>query len=881
MAVLVLLSASAPARIVRIDLLLRPLHRCLRHGLILVCAGDLRHLLPLDMVLHADMHQQTDGVLLNGCAHLVEHLIAGQLILHLRVALRIGLRADALLQLCHVVDVIHPLLIDHTKQADALQLADCFLIRELRFLRLVELHRLFLELLLDSVLGLVSQSVARNFFQRNDRQKQLIEFCEVLVVQFSRLADRRVDRVLDDIRDHLVDGLAHGLPIQHAPSLRVDNLTLFIVHRIVVEQILADAKIIGFDLLLCRLDRSRQRLVRDLLSLRDAQAIEHADHPLRAEESHQIVLEGDEELGFARIALSSGTSAQLVVNTAGLMALCADNVQSACRSRLIVQLDIGASASHVGCDGYRAVPPGLRDNACLELMVFCIQNVVRNALFLQHPGNFLGSLDRDRADQHRLPLVVAGLDLGDDGGELLLLRLEDRVLMIDTDDRLVRRDLHDIHAVDLAELLLLGERSTRHTALLVKFIEEILERDGRKRLGLLLDLDMLLRLNRLVQSVGIPPPRHHTSREFIDDENLIVLDDIIVIPVHQIVGTQRQNDTVLDLQILRIREVRKMEELLHLGDALRREVHDLVLLVHQEVSGLLLLDAHDGVDLGQVLDILAALHLLCQNVAGFVDFGGFSALAGNDERRSRLIDQNTIHLVDDAVVELAENQLLFVDCHVVTQVIKSELIVRHIGDVTGIGRAPLVAVHLIQNHAAGQAHELIRLPHPFAVTLCQIVVDSDDHRAASFQSIEIGRQRRHKRFSFAGLHLGDSSLMKNDAADDLHLKRLHAERSAVALPHRRIGLRQNVVQRLPLLQPLPEFLGLAAEFLIRECGHLIAECEHLIHDRPDSLQLMITVCAENFVDNPCHAENSLPVADGTTAPYLRDVPEAAFPHISL
>jgi hypothetical protein len=64
----------------------------------------------------------------------------------------------------------------------------------------------------------------------------------------------------------------------------------------------------------------------------------------------------------------------------------------------------------------------------------------------------------------------------------------------------VGRDLDDVQAVDLDELLLLGLRRTGHAAELLVEAEVVLERDRRQRDVLLLDRDALLRLDRLVQA---------------------------------------------------------------------------------------------------------------------------------------------------------------------------------------------------------------------------------------------------------------------------------------------------------------------------------------------------------------------------------------------
>ena len=58
---------------------------------------------------------------------------------------------------------------------------------------------------------------------------------------------------------------------------------------------------------------------------------------------------------------------------------------------------------------------------------------------------------------------------------------------------------------------------------------------------------MLLSLNGLVKAVGITASRHDTPCEFIDNQNLVVLYHIILVPEHQIIGPERKDDIVLNL----------------------------------------------------------------------------------------------------------------------------------------------------------------------------------------------------------------------------------------------------------------------------------------------------------------------------------------------
>ena len=63
--------------------------------------------------------------------------------------------------------------------------------------------------------------------------------------------------------------------------------------------------------------------------------------------------------------------------------------------------------------------------------------------------------------------------------------------------------------------------------------------------------------------------------------------------------------------------------------------------------------------------------------------------------------------------------------------------------------------------------------HPLGVTLCQVVVYSDNMHALACQSIQIGRRGGNQRFSFTGSHLRDTALVKDDAADELHPVMFH------------------------------------------------------------------------------------------------------------
>ncbi len=97
----------------------------------------------------------------------------------------------------------------------------------------------------------------------------------------------------------------------------------------------------------------------------------------------------------------------------------------------------------------------------------------------------------------------------------------------------------------------------------------------------------------------------------------------------------------------------------------------------------------DPVVAGAVLGFLLD-ELRDQRVDLAVELGGILGLAGDDERRARLVDQDRVHLVDDGEVEPALEALAHLGRHVVAQVVEAELVVRAVGDVRMIGLLLLV-----------------------------------------------------------------------------------------------------------------------------------------------------------------------------------------------
>ena len=144
--------------------------------------------------------------------------------------------------------------------------------------------------------------------------------------------------------------------------------------------------------------------------------------------------------------------------------------------------------------------------------------------------------------------------------------------------------------------------------------------------------------------------------------------------------------------------------------------------------------------------------------------------SGYNQRRTGIVNQHGVHLVDYGVMVLALHKVVLVDGHVVTQVVETELVVGSECNVrtvscaagSGVGLMLVDAVH-------SQAVELVQRPHPLGVTLGQVVVDRHHMHSLACQRIEKYGEGRHQGLSLTGGHLGYLSLMQDDTSDELHV----------------------------------------------------------------------------------------------------------------
>ena len=463
------------------------------------------------------------------------------------------------------------------------------------------------------------------------------------------------------------------------------------------------------------------------------------------------------------------------------------------------QLNVRTAAGHVGRNGHGTDAPCLRHDMRFALVLARVENFVIDAFLPQEFAEHFRLFDRHRADQHRLS---DGILLGDrlgDGFELVLRILVEFVVLIDAGDGNIGRYLDHVHLVDVPEFGSFGGCGTGHTRQLGIHAEVVLEGDRSERLVLRLDLHALLGLHRLVQAVRPAATVHHAAGKLVDDDDLVVLDDVVDVLLEHVHGAQGLVEMVHDLRVLHVVEIFRLQQTLF-----DQQLLDFFSAFFGQLDAALLLVLLVPV-FGEGLH-----HLVDRDVeVGFV-----LGRPGNDQRRTRLVDEDGIHLVDDRVIERTLHHLAALVLHIVAQVIETQFVIRRIGNVGIIRIAALRFGKVGHDHAHRQAEEAVQAAHPFRVARGEVIVHGHDVNALALDRVQIGRQCRDQRLAFTGAHFRNFAAMEDDTAHHLHVEMPHAQHPDRCLAYGGEGFGKNIVQRLAIGQLATELVGLGGKFLV-------------------------------------------------------------------
>ena len=322
----------------------------------------------------------------------------------------------------------------------------------------------------------------------------------------------------------------------------------------------------------------------------------------------------------------------------------------------------------------------------------------------------------------------------------------DNIRIVNTDHRLIGRYNNNRQIVNLLELLLLCFSSTGHAGELFVHTEVVLEGNSCQSLAFAFYLYAFLSFDCLVQAFGEATAEHQTAGELIDDDNLAIFNHVITVAVHQSLSLQSAHNLVRVVHtMLIVIQVADAQHFFCLGNTLFGRCYLFLFFINSVVLALF----HVGNNTGQNL----------------IQLSGFFTGAGDNQRGTRFVNQDTVDLIDNTVIQLTLNHLIFINYHVITQVVKAKFVICTVSNVCSICSLTVGEIHVMHNQTNRQTKELINTAHILAVAACQIIIDSYNMHALAGQCVQIDRRSSYQGFTFACTHLGNFAAMQHYAAD--------------------------------------------------------------------------------------------------------------------
>jgi len=373
-----------------------------------------------------------------------------------------------------------------------------------------------------------------------------------------------------------------------------------------------------------------------------------------------------------------------------------------------------------------------------------------------------------------------------------------------------------------------GVGGSRHAGELLVHPEVVLKGDRGESLVLPLYLDVFLRFEGLVEPFAVTPAGHKPARELIDDDNLTVLYDVIDVAGEELMCLQGLVDVMEEIDVIRVVEVFDIEDLLQLCDALFGKIGAARLLVYHEILITL--------ELGyQFVDLVI---LVCR----------LFRRAGDDERGSRLVNEDAVDFIDDCIVELALDAILKVIVHVVAQIVETELVVRAVRYVAGVSMLPGDIIEVVDYDTHGKAEELIHRTHPFGIPFGEVIVDGHHVDAEAAQGVEVYGKGGDECLPFTGRHFGDLAFMQDDAADELDVEMTHSQGACGGFPDDGKGLGQNGIKLLTIGDSLLEVRCHRLEFLVTQGSHPVFKFVGPLDHGLYTLELTLVLGSDNLLD---------------------------------
>ena len=105
------------------------------------------------------MVQKADRFFLDIGSHGIEHIVGAHFVFDYRISLSICLQTDSLAQLFHIINMVHPLIVNDFQQNHPFQFTNLFRFRKFRLFQLITLNGFFFQFMLNLILFLPFNSL--------------------------------------------------------------------------------------------------------------------------------------------------------------------------------------------------------------------------------------------------------------------------------------------------------------------------------------------------------------------------------------------------------------------------------------------------------------------------------------------------------------------------------------------------------------------------------------------------------------------------------------------------------------------------------------------------------------------------------------------------
>ncbi len=347
-----------------------------------------------------------------------------------------------------------------------------------------------------------------------------------------------------------------------------------------------------------------------------------------------------------------------------------------------------------------------------------------------------------------------------------------------------------------------------------------------------------------MQTIGPTAALHRTASVLIDDDNFAIFNDVVNVAGEQRMGAQRGGHVVHQHDV-----GRGVQRLTFFHNAF---LHQQLFDEHQTAFGQVNLAGflinREVAFTGKGIRILFFLtdQMRDDFVYLTVHFRAVFRRTGNDQRGTRFVDQDGVHLIHQRIVQFTLNALFRAEGHVVAQIVEAVFVVGAVGNIGSVGFT--LRRRRQTGHIDAHAHtkEFEQRTVVFGVTLRQIVVDGHHVDAFTGQRVEVRRQGRGQRFTFTSTHLGDAAIVKHHTAQQLDVEVAHAEHTLTGFANDGKGFRDQVFQHFAFFQARAEFSSFRFQLIIREFFHRRFHTVDDIDNFAHTTQRTVVTAAENL-----------------------------------